>query len=162
FALVVLFIIAFALAVGIQIKSRHDSEVRDILSAQANAASLIAERINANLALATGAASGAAELARTTSVSGADAPSLANAAAHAPAVRTAAVLSQSGAVLAITDHTQANIALAAFRAAGQSGIWSGAPDVGDLPTAPVLVRRVGDQTIVTILDPQRLMPELSA
>jgi two-component system cell cycle sensor histidine kinase PleC len=161
FILVVLFVIAFAIATGVQIKNHHDQAALNILDAQANTAALIAERMNANLALASGASSGAAEFARTTSVSGADAPNLANAAAHSPAVRAAAVMSQSGALLAITNREEAPLALAAFRAAGQAGVWTGAPDMADLPTAPVLVRRIGDQTIVSILDPSRLVPELS-
>src|SRR5262249_23585515 len=107
------------------------------------------------------ASSGAAEFARTAAVSGADAPSLANAAAHSVAVRSAAVFAQNGALLAITNHEDAQLALTAFHAAGEAGVWAGAPQIGDLPTAPVLVRRVGDEVIVSILDSARLMPELS-
>ena len=156
-ALVILFLIAFAFATGVQIKVHHDQAAHDLIAEQAHNAALIAERVDANLALAMGAAAGASELARTSAT---DAATLANAAAHARGVRAAAVLSQAGEIEAITDRTQSDLALSAFRAAGQAGVWSGAPDMGDAPTEPALVRHVGDHAIVILLDASRLLPEM--
>ncbi len=156
-ALVALFVIAFAVATGAQIKSHIDDAAETTIAAQASAAGLIAERVNANLAIAVGAGAGASELART---NGGDANGLANAAAHASPATAAAIVGPSGAIEAITNTEFAGLATAAFNAAGAEPLWAGAPDMGELATSPVIVRRIGDRRIVTIIDPARLLPEL--
>ena len=94
-ALAALFVIAFAVATGAQIKAHLDNAASTTTAAQASAAGLIAERVNANLALAVGAAGGAADLARS---SGADAPSMANAAASSAPATTGAVVARNGVI----------------------------------------------------------------
>jgi len=158
-ALVALFVIAFAVATGAQIKSHIDDAAQTTIAAQASAAGLIAERINANLAIAVGAAAGASELART---NGGDVHALANAAAHAAPATAAAVVAPNGAIEAITNSEFSGLVTAAFNAAGEEPLWAGAPEMGALSTAPVIVRRVGDRRVVTVIDPARLLPELQS
>jgi two-component system, cell cycle sensor histidine kinase PleC len=158
--LVFLFVSAFAAATTAQIKAHHDDAADTIVAAQSSAAGLVAERVNANLALAMGASAGIAELARTTT--GADAFSIANAAASAPPVTAAAVLNRAGQIEAITDPTQSALVTAAVSAANADGVWTGAPDMGELTSAPTIVRHIGDRTIVIVIDPSLLLPELDA
>ncbi len=158
-ALVALFVIAFAVATGAQIKSHIDDAAQTTIAAQASAAGLIAERINANLAIAVGAAAGASELART---SGGDVNALANAAAHASPATAAAIVGSNGAIEAITNPEYAGLVSAAFNAAGDEPLWAGAPEMGGLATSPVIVRRLGERRIVTVIDPARLLPELQS
>ncbi|MEJ0060438.1 MAG: ATP-binding protein [Terricaulis sp.] len=160
--LVVLFLLAFAFATVVQINAHHNDAARDALQVQSAQASLIAERVNANLAVAMGAASGAAELARTSSDLDLSPQSVANAAAHVRPVSATAVLNRAGEIEAITNRAQQALVEAAFRDAGDAGMWTGAPDMGGLASAPAMVRHVGDRAIVTILDPAALLPELAA
>ncbi|WP_395645301.1 PAS domain-containing sensor histidine kinase [Terricaulis sp.] len=159
-ALVVLFVIVFAIAIGIQIKSHRDNAADTLLAAQSSRAALVAERVNANLAVAIGAASGVAELGRTTGDISANPQSIANAAAHARPAVAAAVVNRDGAIEAISDASKAAFVTAAVRSAGPAGVWVGAPDMGGLATAPALVRHVGDRAVVSILDPHLLLPDL--
>ena len=160
--LVALFMVAFVLATAIQIKSHHDTAARNIVAARSSAAALAAERVNANLAIALGAASGAAELARTNGAIATDPLSVANAAAHAAPVLSAAIVTRAGEIVAITDPAYAALVAAAIRSAGPAGIWTGIPDMGALATAPASVRHVGDRAIVTIVDAGALLPEFAA
>src|SRR5262249_10008324 len=111
--LVVLFVIAFVLATAIQIQTHHDQAAHEIVAAEAHQAALFAERVDANLARAAGATSGAAEFARATN---ADADSLAAITARVRGVRAAAIVSPAGELSAITDRNESALALAAVRA----------------------------------------------
>jgi two-component system cell cycle sensor histidine kinase PleC len=159
-ALVLVFVAAFAAATGAQITAYHSDTARTLIAAQTSAAGLIAERVNANLAVALGASAGVAELARTNG-GRANANAIANAAAHAPPARAAAVLDESGEIEAITDDSYAPLLAAALQSAGAASIWIGAPDLGDAPTAPVILRRVGDRFIATVIEPTLLLPDLA-
>ncbi len=161
-ALVALFVVAFWVAIGVQIKAHHDDAAATIVGAQASTAGLIAERLNANLALAIGSTSSVAELARTHSEAALDTAALANAAASAPPSNGAAIVSSNGTIQALTNPAQAALINAAAEAAGTTEIWTGAPDMGELPSAPVIVRRIGQRSIVTVIDASRLLPELDA
>ncbi|MBC7768845.1 MAG: PAS domain-containing sensor histidine kinase [Phycisphaerales bacterium] len=158
-ALVAVFVLAFAGATAAQIKMHHDDALETTIAAQASAAGLIAERVNTSLAVAVGAASGAAELARN---GGSDVNSLANAAAHASPAQAGAVVSSSGVIEAITNPEFSALVAAGVQNAGDTAIWTGAPDMGALATAPLIVRRVGDRRVVSVVDPARLLPELGA
>src|SRR5262245_46025096 len=158
-ALVAVFVLAFAFATGAQIKAHLDDAVNTTKAAQASAAGLIAERVNANLALAVGAAAGASELARTR---GADPFSLANAAAQSSPATAAAVIGADGRIEAITNTQYSALVLAAARRGGERDLWTGAPDMGETATAPTVVSRVGNRTIVAVIDPARLLPQLEA
>jgi two-component system cell cycle sensor histidine kinase PleC len=153
--LVFLFVSAFAAATGAQIKAHHDNAAETIVAAQSSAAGLIAERVNANLAVALGATAGAGELARS---AGGDAQAIVNAVAQAPSVSAAAVVA-NGQIQATTSTSQNAIALAAALHAEQ-GNWSGAPDMGELTSAPAIVRTDNGRAIVAVIDPARLLPEL--
>ncbi len=159
-ALVAVFVLAFAFATGAQIKAHLDDAAGTTTAAQASAAALIAERVNANLALAVGAAAGASELAR--SGGGADAYSLANAAAQSSAAAAAAVIGPNGAIEAITNTQHSALVTEAARNVGDANLWTGAPEMGEIATAPTVVTRVGNRVIVTVIDPNRLLPELDA
>jgi len=158
-ALVALFVLAFAVATGAQIKAHIDDAAGTTIAAQSSAAGLIAERVNANLALAVGAISGASELARTTGV---DPFGMANAAAHTAPATAAAVIGANGAIEAITNPEYGALANAALQAADGADSWIGAPEMGELGTAPTIVTRVGDRTVVAIIGPDRLLPNLDA
>jgi two-component system, cell cycle sensor histidine kinase PleC len=160
-ALVLLFVAAFAAATGAQIVAHRDDAANTVIAAQASAAGLIAERVNANLAVAVGASAGVAELARAND-GRANPYVVANAAAHAAPASAAAVVTSAGAVEAITDPAQSALVTAALASAGSTGVWVGAPDMGELATAPVIVRHVDDRVVVTIIDPALLLPELDA
>ncbi|MGE0741048.1 MAG: PAS domain-containing sensor histidine kinase [Hyphomonadaceae bacterium] len=156
-ALVLIFVVAFFAATAAQIKAHHDNAAETIIAAQSSAAALIAERVNANLAVAMGSSSGVAELART----GADASAIASAAAEAAPVTTAAVAS-GDTVLAITDPAQTQLVVAALRTANGANIWVGAPAMGELPSAPVVVRAIGDRVLITVVDTTQMLPDIDA
>jgi two-component system cell cycle sensor histidine kinase PleC len=157
--LVLVFVTAFFAAIAAQIRAHHDDAASTIIAAQSSAAGLIAERVNANLAVAMGASAGVTSLA---SADGASAGAIDNAAASAPPATGAALVNRSGAIEAITDPAHAALVTAAVEAAGPNETWVGAPDRGELPTAPVIVRNVGDRAIVTVINPSQLLPELDA
>ncbi|MEQ1618616.1 MAG: ATP-binding protein [Terricaulis sp.] len=157
-ALVGVFVLAFSVAVLTQIKLRYDDEVETVLMAQASASRLIAERVNSNVAIALGANVGVSELAR---VHADDAAALAAAARASPAM-AAAVAGKNGEILAITDDTHGALASAALRDAERAPLWTGAPVMGAAATAPAIVRRVGDLSIVQLLDTAQLLPQLEA
>ncbi|MBN8606766.1 MAG: PAS domain-containing sensor histidine kinase [Caulobacterales bacterium] len=162
-ALVLVFVTAFFIAIGAQIKAYRDSAAETVVAAQASTAGLVAERINANLAVAMGAAAGAADVARAAGGVGADPRSVANAAANSSPAVGAAIVTRDGVVEAVTDPQHSAVAAAAAQAASTSdAAWAGAPDMGELATAPTIVRHVGERSIVTIIDPARLLPDLDA
>jgi len=154
--LVLLFVSAFAAATAAQIKAHHDNAATTIVAAQQSAAALIAERVNANLAVAMGATGSAAELA----ANGLGPAALANAASQAPPVVAAAVLNDQGQIEAITNTQHAEVAAAAVIASHGAPVWVGAPDMGELHSAPVIVRQAGQHTLVAVIDPARLLPDL--
>ncbi|QGZ95569.1 PAS domain-containing sensor histidine kinase [Terricaulis silvestris] len=156
--LVFLFVSAFAAATSAQIKAHHDDAATTIVAAQRSAAALIAERVNANFAVAMGASAGVADLARSSG--GAGAAAIVSAASQAPPVSAAAIVNRAGQIEAITDPSQASLAAAAVRSADGAQVWSGAPDMGELATAPTIVRQIGDRHLVTVIDPARLLPDL--
>jgi len=160
--LVLVFVTAFFAATSAQIKAHRDSAAATVIAAQASTAGLVAERVNANIALTAGASNGAAELALNGGVG--DANAIATAAASAPAATAAAVVSRSGDVEALTNSNHTALIIAAVQAAQAAGgsAWAGAPTMGELPTAPVLVQRIGERSLVTVIDPARLLPELDA
>ncbi len=157
--LVLVFVTAFFAAIAAQIRSHHDDAASTIIAAQSSAAGLIAERVNANLAIAMGASAGVTDLARS---GGAAPAAIANAAASAQPAIAAAIVNRTGAIEAITDPAQAALVTAAMQSANAADVWVGAPDRGELPTAPVIVRNIGDRAIVTVIDPARLLPDLDA
>ncbi|MFN3464858.1 MAG: hypothetical protein ACK4X1_12365, partial [Terricaulis sp.] len=69
--LVLVFVTAFFAAIAAQIRAHHDGAADTIIAAQSSAAGLIAERVNANLAIAMGASAGVADLARSGGLSAA-------------------------------------------------------------------------------------------
>lgn len=156
-ALVLVFVTAFFAAIAAQIRAHHDDAADTIIAAQASAAGLVAERVNANLAIAMGASAGVTVLAQS---DGASAAAIANAAAAARPATAAAVVSGAGAIEAITDPTQADLIAAALESTHSADAWVGAPNRGELATAPVIVRRVGDRAVVTVIDPSQLLPQL--
>lgn len=155
-ALVFLFVVAFAAATAAQVKAHHDHATATVVAMQASAAALIAERVNANLATAMGASASVAELART---QGADAPAVARAAAHTAPARAAAIVNRSGGVDAITAAAETALVMAAVQGA-EAGVWVGAPEMGALQSAPVIVRHVGERALVVVIDPALLLPRL--
>jgi two-component system cell cycle sensor histidine kinase PleC len=157
--LVAIFTIAFTLAIGAQIKAHRDNAAQTILAAQASTAGLIAERVNANIAAAVGATAGIAELSHA---AGSDAYGAASAAAHAPAAIAGAAANANGDIQAATDPTQAPLIGAALRAAHGANAWIGAPDLGAAASAPVILRRAGELTIISVLDPKQLLPDLDS
>ncbi|MES1202204.1 MAG: PAS domain-containing sensor histidine kinase [Pseudomonadota bacterium] len=161
-ALALVFLLAFVFATAVQVNGHHDMVVREALEGQRSQAALIAERVNANLAVAMGAASGAGELARSNGQLDVDPLAVANAAAHARSVRSAALLNGSGDILAITNRADASLVAAASRAMGNAPVWTGAPSMGELATAPTMARRVGDRTIVSVLNADALTPNLES
>jgi two-component system, cell cycle sensor histidine kinase PleC len=159
-ALVFVFIAAFAAATAAQIMAHRANASRTIIAAQSSAAGLLAERINTNIAVAMGASAGAAELARANGGVSADPSGVAAAAANGGPTIGAAIVNRQASIEAITDASLAPLARAAARSAGTAGVWAGAPDLGERPTAPAIVRHIGDRAIVAVLDPARLLPEL--
>jgi two-component system cell cycle sensor histidine kinase PleC len=160
-ALVIVFIIAFEIATFAQIKAHHDNAAATIAASHASAAAVIAERANTNIALAVGAVAGAAEQARAAGGVGANAQSVATASAEARTVAASAVVSNAGEIVAITDRRYSAIVSGAVQAAGGSPLWIGAPSLGaDAPTAPSIVRNVDGYAVVSILDPEQLLPAL--
>jgi two-component system, cell cycle sensor histidine kinase PleC len=153
-ALAWLFVVAFAAAVSAQIVFHHNNSARMLEAAQASTAALIAERVNANFALVLGAGAGAAAASE-------DAHTLVDAAASsAPAAAAAALLNSIGEIEAITDASHAALAIAAAASAESAiPLWTGAPEIAG-GAAPVIVRRLGARTLVTIVDPAALLPQL--
>jgi two-component system cell cycle sensor histidine kinase PleC len=157
-ALVAVFTLAFTIAIGLQIKAHHDAAKSAILDAQGAATALLAERINSNIGVALGTASGVTQFA----TGAGNAYEIAGAAAHAPPAIAAAVASRSGGVQAITDASRMELVTAALRDAHGARVWVGAPDMGRNATAPVVVRQTGEVAIVSVLDTRQLLPQLDA
>jgi two-component system cell cycle sensor histidine kinase PleC len=159
-ALVVIFIAAFEIATFAQVKAHRDAGASNIAAAHASATALVAERVNTNLALATGAMTGALEQAQAHGGANTNAQSLVESVARANAVSAAAVAS-AGAITAISDRRYTTIVRAAIQNAHGATLWIGAPDLGvETPTAPTIVRTIDDQTIVSVIDPAQLLPAL--
>ncbi len=158
-ALVLVFVAAFAAAMTALIKNHHDDAARTLVAAQTSAAALIAERVNTNLAIALGAGASGAELLQT---GAADARAIVNASIEAGPAAAAAIVDAGGDAIAATDPDREPLTNAAILAAGARDIWIGAPDMGELASAPVIVRRVGDLAFVSIIDADRLLPDLNA
>ncbi len=159
-ALVLVFVAAFAAAITGLVINRHSDAVNSIVDAQISSTEVIAERVNANLALAVGASAGAAEFARARDGAAADAAGIARAAARIRPVLAAGVVSATGETEALTNPAYAEIVSAAARSADDA-TWIGAPDMGNLETAPAIVRHVGEHAIVLVLEPASLIPDLS-
>ncbi|MGE0829270.1 MAG: ATP-binding protein [Hyphomonadaceae bacterium] len=161
-ALVALLLVAFAVALVVQAEMRRRAVTGLAIDAQTATAIVLAERVNAGLAQAWGAAGAAAEMARRTNAFALDPQSVAAAAARARAVRGAAVYDSSGRLLAITDRSLAPLAEAAVREAAGDPDWAGAPAIENAPNAPVIVRRVAGGRIVSVLNPEALLPDARA
>src|SRR5690606_15407539 len=91
----------------------------------------------------------------------ANANALANAAAHAPPATAAAVFAEDGTIEAITDPAHTALAQLALESSGGASMWVGAPDVAEGHSAPVIVRRIQGRAIVTIVNPELLLPDLA-
>ena len=91
--LALVFVTAFFAAIAAQIRAHHDNAADTIIAVQSSAAGLIAERVNANLAIAMGASAGVANLART---GGAAPAAIANASAASRPANAAAIVTRNG------------------------------------------------------------------
>jgi two-component system cell cycle sensor histidine kinase PleC len=160
--LVILFLVAFALATFIQVKNNRDAEALRPIEAQAALAAAIAHRVDANFARALGASAAAARLAHAQGGFEAAPSAAANAAALPNLVQSTVIYGRSGAALAHTNGAEDAIAAAALRDAGAAEFWVGAPDMGELPTAPAIVRRLDGAAVVSVLDTQALAPSMAS
>jgi two-component system cell cycle sensor histidine kinase PleC len=156
FLLIILFLIAFALSTVMQVESARRENLRAALDADAEIAHSLSRAVDVELSAARAAADAAARMAQL----GAP-PSVALAAAQAPVVRAAGLVSASGEILAATETQLAATFIAAARGADQAGawrddMWIGAPNVAGATGALVLVRRAQAGRIVLVLDTQAL------
>lgn len=161
-ALVILLLIAFGVALVMQVDTRRRA-ARDLaIESQTATAVVLAERANTNFAQAWGAAAGAAELAVRGNMIETDPRAVAAAAGRARPVRGVAVYDRTGLLLTVTDRAIADVAGAAYRESGREAVWAGAPTLEDRPTAPAIVRRTPNGTIVSVLNPEALFVDAPA
>jgi two-component system cell cycle sensor histidine kinase PleC len=165
--LAVVFLLAFVGAVFVHIEASRRDAMLGAIERQTAIATLLGERVSGSAAAAWGASSGAAEVARLQGDVAREAGAIARAARHARPVRAAAVFDGAGALLAITDPALSALAAAGVRAAGAETVWIGVPRLAEqdrlaetTPAHPVIVRRVGQHAIVSILDAAAMAPAL--
>ncbi|MBI1187930.1 MAG: hypothetical protein GC206_11485 [Alphaproteobacteria bacterium] len=156
-ALVVLLLVAFAAALIMQVDSRRRATEELAIQSQTASALVLAERVNANLAQAWGASAGAAEMAGRTDAIRANPSGVAIAASRARPVRGAAVFDSEGRLAAITDPDIAQLAAVALQAAQREAVWANTVRTREGETAPVIVRRTRQGTIVSVINTDALL-----
>jgi len=155
--LVFVFVAVFVFATVLQVRAHRDEAVRRIVEADFIQANAVADRVNSSLAAALGAATVVSDVARA----GLTASDVARAAAQPTIVRSAAVLNLDGEILATTNAEDGDLARAALNAAGEANAWTGAPERGDVASAPVVVRRGHGYAVISILETEAVIPALS-
>ncbi|MBL8548357.1 MAG: PAS domain-containing sensor histidine kinase [Hyphomonadaceae bacterium] len=161
-ALVALLLIAFSIAIALQVDTKRRASAELAIGEQTDAAVLLAARADAEISQALGALAAAAETARLTNVWDANAGIVASVAARAPAVRGVSIFDRAGRHIVSTSGVVTPIAAAALQAAGDAQQWSGAPAVRGRPPAPVILRRVEHGAIVSVLDPNLMLADAPA
>jgi two-component system cell cycle sensor histidine kinase PleC len=153
-----LLLAAFLLALFLQADAQRRQAVVDAVDARRHAAAIAAEQANTAMVHAWGALAGAAEVGRLQGTITSSPAAVAVAATRARPVAGAIVLNAEGRATAIAGGVDAGLAIAANRAAAGAETWAGAVTSRNVQ-APVLVRRVAGHTIVSVLDPQELLPD---
>ena len=156
--LVPLLLIAFVLALVVQADAQRRQALNETIDGRRHAAAIAAEQANTSMVHAWGALAGAAEVGRLQGTIVSAPAIVAAAATRARPVVAAAVFDDQGRVSAATSGANIAIAAAARRAAQGSATWAGVAEANGVHT-PVLTRRVGAFTVVSILDPAKLLPE---
>ncbi|MBT9446561.1 MAG: PAS domain-containing sensor histidine kinase [Hyphomonadaceae bacterium] len=157
--LVVLLLLGFAAALFLQADAYRRETIIRTIGERRYAADVAAEQANSALVHAWGALAGAAEMARLRGGIGADPAAVAHAATRARPVAGAVVLDADGHAVASVGAADEAIAVAARRSAGPAEAWAGVGVSQAGARAPVILRMVGSYTIVSILDPAKLLPE---
>jgi two-component system cell cycle sensor histidine kinase PleC len=155
YSLVALLLVAFCLALAMQVEGQRRSATAQQSYQQTSAAQILGEQVNSSLVHAWGALAGAAEIVRA-SGDASNATSL-RAAGRARAVNGVAILSSQGQIITTTSTLSAGVAANAFGSLGTEQTWSGVAETGGART-PVLARRVGDRIMVSIINPNEMMP----
>lgn len=157
--LAVLLLTAFAGGLYLQIDSQNRRAEQAALTLAATKAERGAEAVNAGMIHAWGALAGAADLARSAGVATSNPSAIVTAAARARPVFAVGILTKDGAVLASTRQGLATAYVAALRASGGAQAWAGVAQAPSLTPLPALTRRLGDTTLVSLLDPKELVTQ---
>lgn len=157
--LVMLLLLGFCAALYFRAEAYRSETIARTISERRDAAGIVAEQSNTALVHAWGALAGAAELARLRGGIGADPLSVAHAATRARPVTGAVILDADGRVVVATSGANAQIAIAAHQAAGGAETWAGVGVTEKGARAPAVLRMVGSYTIVSLLDPAKLLPD---
>jgi len=156
-ALVVLLLVAFAIALVMQVDSRRRAAEDLAIQSQTASALVLTERVNANLAQAWGASAGAMEMAVRANAISSDPTAVATAASRARPVRGAAVFSAAGERVAVTDASIAALAAVALQSADGDAVWAGVVRTRAGEIAPAIVRRTPRGTVVSIINCEALL-----
>ena len=157
--LVVLLLIAFVLALFLRADAQRREAIVGTIGERQSAAAVAAEQANSAIVHAWGALAGAAEIARLRGVLESDPTSVALAAAHARPVAGVVIFDAQGRVVAATADASASLAAAALSSAGAAEAWAGVSVTPAGARAPAILRKVPPFTIVSLLDPKKLLPE---
>ena len=154
--LVVLLLLAFAGALYLQIDAQGRQAERAALAIETLQAERGAEEVNASLIHAWGTLAGAAESARASGLLSANPTAAAIAASRARPVLAVGVVGPNQQLVAVTRQGLSGAMAAALRASGGSAAWAGVASSANGPPIPALTRKVGEFTIVSLLDPNKL------
>lgn len=157
--LVVLLLVGFATALFLRADAQRRETILRTIGERREAASIVAEQANTAMVHAWGALAGAAEVARLRGIIASDPAAIAQAAARARPVSGAVVLDAEGRVIASTNGANTLIAVAAHKNAGAADTWAGVAIAPTGARAPAILRTVGGHSIVSLLDPAKLLPE---
>ncbi len=155
--LVALLLGAFVFALVLQADAQRRAALNDTIDASRQAAALAASEANTAMVHAWGALAGAAEVARLQGTLGTAPGAVAAAALRARPVAGAVVFDEAGRVAAQAGAANVALAVAAREMTGREETWAGIAEARGR-TAPALTRRVAGYTIVSVLDPARLLP----
>ena len=157
--LVILLLVGFGLALFLRADAQRRETITHTIGQQREAASVAAEQANTAMVHAWGALAGAAELARAHGLILSDPAAVAQAATRARPVSGVVILDSEGRVVTQTQGADAAIAVEARMNAGPAATWAGVAISPGGARAPAILRTVGAYTIVSLIDPEKLLPE---
>ncbi|MDX2233581.1 MAG: PAS domain-containing sensor histidine kinase [Hyphomonadaceae bacterium] len=156
--LVALLLVAFVLALVLQTDAQRRAAMRETIEGRRQAAAVVAADANTAMVHAWGALAGAAEVARLQGTLASAPGAVAAAALRARPVAGVVVFDESGRITAQAGGADVALAAGGRDLAGRAQTWAGVVEARGV-LAPVLTRRVGGYTLVSVLDPARLLPE---
>jgi two-component system, cell cycle sensor histidine kinase PleC len=159
YGLVLLFILAFAATIALQVQARLNDLQADAVQAEGRSAAAAAAQIDSVLSHAWGAAGGATEAARFADPEGLNPAAIVQATMRARGVDGAALIGSDGVVRVSAGPNASAVAEAANRMAGAAQAWAGAVILRPGSLAHLaLLRRLPGGTVVALVDIDEIKP----